>query len=31
MVGPVVEELSGDYNGTVKFVKVNVDKANELA
>jgi len=31
MVGPVVEELSGDYNGTVKFVKVNVDEANELA
>ena len=31
MVGPVVEELSGDYEGKIKFVKVNVDEANELA
>ena len=31
MVGPVVEELANDYNGKVKFVKVNVDEANELA
>ena len=31
MVGPVVEELAGDYDGKVNFVKVNVDKANELA
>ena len=31
MVGPVVEELSGDYDGKIKFVKVNVDEANELA
>ena len=31
MVGPVVEELSNDYDGNVKFVKVNVDEANELA
>ena len=31
MVGPVVEELSGDFDGKVKFVKVNVDEANELA
>ena len=31
MVSPVVEELAGDYNGKVKFVKVNVDQANELA
>ena len=31
MVSPVVEELSGDYDGKVKFVKVNVDEANELA
>jgi len=31
MVGPVVEELAADYNGKVKFVKVNVDEANELA
>ena len=31
MVSPVVEELSNDYEGKVKFVKVNVDEANELA
>ena len=31
MVGPVVEELANDYDGKVKFVKVNVDEANELA
>ena len=31
MVSPVVEELAGDYDGKVNFVKVNVDKANELA
>ena len=31
MVGPVVEELAGDYDGKIKFVKVNVDDANELA
>jgi len=31
MVGPVVEELANDYQGKVKFVKVNVDEANELA
>jgi len=31
MVSPVVEELAGDYDGRVKFVKVNVDEANELA
>jgi len=31
MVSPVVEELAADYDGKVKFVKVNVDEANELA
>ena len=31
MVSPVVEELSGDYDGKVNFVKVNVDDVNELA
>ncbi|MEK6907729.1 MAG: thioredoxin, partial [Thermoproteota archaeon] len=31
MVGPVVEELANDYQGKVKFVKVNVDEANDLA
>jgi len=31
MVSPVVEELESEYDGKVKFVKVNVDEANELA
>jgi len=32
MVGPVIDELSGDYDdGKIKFVKVNVDQANALA
>ena len=31
MVGPVVEELAVDFDGKVKFVKVNVEEANELA
>ena len=31
MVSPVVEELSGEYDGKVNFVKVNVDEVNELA
>lgn len=31
MVSPVVEELSSDYPGKVKFVKVNVDESGELA
>lgn len=31
MVSPVVEELAGEYEGKVNFVKVNVDEANELA
>ena len=31
MVSPVVEELSSEYPGKVKFVKVNVDESGELA
>lgn len=31
MVGPIVEELASEYEGKVKFVKVNVDNAGELA
>lgn len=31
MVSPVVEELSNDYDGKVKFVKVDVEEAKELA
>ena len=30
MVGPVVEELSREYNGSVNFVKVNVDQNSDL-
>jgi len=30
VVGPIIEELAADYDGKVKFVKVNVDEANEL-
>jgi thioredoxin 1 len=30
-VSPVVEELSGEYDGKVDFVKVNVDENGELA
>ena len=30
-VGPVLESLAGDYQDRVKFVKVNVDGASELA
>ena len=31
MVSPVVDELAGDYDGKVKFVKVNVDEVGDLA
>ncbi|HLC24322.1 MAG TPA: thioredoxin [Nitrosopumilaceae archaeon] len=31
MVGPVVEELAGEYSGKVNFVKVNVDESGEVA
>ena len=31
MVGPVIEELAGEYAGKINFVKVNVDESNELA
>lgn len=31
MVSPVVEELADEYEGRVKFAKVNVDEANEIA
>ena len=30
-VSPVVEELSGEYDGRVNFVKINVDQNGELA
>jgi len=31
MLGPVFEEVSSDYDGKVKFAKVNVDEAREIA
>ncbi len=31
MLGPVFEQLSGDFEGTVKFAKINVDENQELA
>lgn len=31
MVGPVLEKLSEDYTGKVKFAKLDIDKAEELA
>ena len=31
MISPVIDELSGDYKGKIKFVKVNVDDNTQLA
>jgi thioredoxin 1 len=31
MITPIVDELSGDYKGKIKFVKVNVDDNPRLA
>ncbi len=31
MVSPVVEKLSGDYEGKFKFCKINVDEAQKIA
>ena len=31
MLAPVMQQLSEEYEGKVKFVKVNVDQASELA
>ncbi len=28
---PIIEELAKEYEGRVKFVKVNIEKANEIA
>ena len=31
MVGPVIDELEGDYDGKVTFIKINVDKATAIS
>jgi thioredoxin 1 len=31
MIGPVVKEIAGDYEGKVKVGKVNVDISNQIA
>ena len=31
MVGPILDELAGEYEGKVKIVKVNVDEETALA
>jgi len=31
MVAPIMEELSGEYDGKVKFAKLNTDDAREIA
>ena len=31
MVGPVIDELSEEYNGKVNFYKINTDEEQELA
>lgn len=31
MVGPVIEELAGDYEGKAKICKVNTDEAQDVA
>ena len=31
MVSPIIESLSNEYSGRVKFVKINTDESQELA
>ena len=31
MIGPVIDQLAGEYAGRIKVGKVNVDEENELA
>ena len=31
MVGPIIEELDKEYNGKLKFIKVDVDQAQNTA
>ena len=31
VIGPIVEELAGEFDGKVRFAKVNVDENQEIA
>ena len=31
MIGPVIDQLAGEYEGRIKIGKVNVDEENDLA
>ena len=31
MLGPILEQIAGQYDGKVKFVKLNVDQAPDIA
>jgi thioredoxin 1 len=31
MIGPVIDQLAGEYEGKIKMGKVNVDEENDLA
>ena len=31
MVGPILEEIAGEYDGKLNIVKINVDESQELA
>ena len=31
MIGPIIDELSGEYDGKVKFGKVNIDSSRQAA
>jgi len=31
MIGPIIDQLAGEYAGRIKIGKVNVDEENELA
>lgn len=31
MLAPVVESLSGEYEGKIRFCKINIDEASDLA
>ena len=31
MIGPIIDQLAGEYEGKIKIGKVNIDEENELA